>query len=114
MLLIARLFLKPKENDVKIQKIKTPTTGAVKADKVRSNSAAEGAMKSTGDRVEITSMSTQVQALEASLASVEVIDSQRVNHIKREISEGRFQVNAEVVADRLVAAVKDLVLSRKG
>lgn len=99
---------------MKIQKIKSPATGAVKTDKVRKNTASEGAVKATGDQVQITSMSTQVQALEAGLANVEVFDSQRVDQIKRQISEGRFQVNAEVVADQLVAAVKDLVLSRKG
>lgn len=98
---------------MKIQKIKTPATGAVKTDKVRTNNPAEGAVKATGDRVEITSMSSQVQALEASLASVEVFDSARVDQIKQEISEGRFRVDPELVADRLVAAVKDLVLSRK-
>lgn len=109
---IAR-FLLTQGNDVKIQKIKTPATGAVKTDKVRKNCPAEGATKATSDRVEITSMSTQVQALEKSLASVEVFDSKRVDQVKQEISEGRFRVNPEVVADKLVAAVKDLVLSRK-
>lgn len=99
---------------MKIQKIKTPATGAVKADKVRKNSSAQGAVKVTGDRVELTAMASQVQALEASLASVEVFDAKRVDQIKQQISEGRFSVDAEIVADRLVAAVKDLVLSRKG
>lgn len=99
---------------MKIQKIKTPATGAVKADKVRKNSASQGAAKATGDRVELTSAATQVQALEASLETVEVVDAKRVDRIKQQISEGRFSVDPEIVADRLIAAVKDLVLSRKG
>lgn len=99
---------------MKIQKIKTPATGAVKGDKVRKNSSSQGATKPSGDRVELTSTAAQVQALESSLASVEVIDAKRVDQIKQQISEGRFSVDPEIVADRLVAAVKDLVLSRKG
>ena len=99
---------------MKIQKIKTPAIGAVKADKVRKNSSPQGAVKVAGDRVELTSMAAQMQVLEASLASVEVFDAKRVDQIKQQISEGRFSVDPEIVADRLVAAVKDLVLSRKG
>lgn len=96
---------------MKIQKIKTPATGAVKTDKVR----AKGKSTATRavDRVEMSGLAAQVKALEANLAKVEVVDTQRVDQIKREISEGRFRVDPEVVADRLVAAVKDLVLSRK-
>lgn len=96
---------------MKIQKIKTPSTGAVKADKVRAKG--KNAATRAVDRVEMTGLASQVKTLEASLAKVEVVDTQRVDQIKREISEGRFRVDPEVVADRLVAAVKDLVLSRK-
>jgi len=37
------------------------------------------------------------------------VDSQKVAEIKQAISEGRFQVNAEVVADRLIDTVQDLI-----
>jgi len=44
---------------------------------------------------------------------VNVVDSARVDAIKQAISEGRFNVNSEVVADRLVASVKEYLLNQK-
>jgi negative regulator of flagellin synthesis FlgM len=67
----------------------------------------------TGDRVDITSLSSQLQALESKLADVNVVDSARVDAIKQAISEGRFNVNSEVVADRLIASVKEYLLNQK-
>lgn len=66
------------------------------------------------DKVDISSLSAQLQALENSLQQVEVVDSQRVEAIKQAISEGRFKVNPDAIADRLIATVKEMVLSRKG
>lgn len=69
--------------------------------------------KGTGDRVDITSLSSQLQALESKLSDVNVVDSARVDAIKQAISEGRFNVNSDVVADRLIATVKEYLLSQK-
>jgi len=66
-----------------------------------------------GDRVDITSLSSQLQALESKLSDVNVVDSARVDAIKQAISEGRFNVNSEVVADRLIASVKEYQLNQK-
>jgi negative regulator of flagellin synthesis FlgM len=55
-----------------------------------------------------------LQALESRLADVSVVDTARVDAIKQAISEGRFSVNSEVVADRLIATVKEYLLSQKG
>ncbi|MGH8670659.1 MAG: flagellar biosynthesis anti-sigma factor FlgM [Burkholderiales bacterium] len=70
--------------------------------KAASPPAAEG-------EVHLSTLSSQLQALERSLANVEVVDSAKVEAIKQAISEGRFKVNPEVVADRLLQTVKDLV-----
>jgi negative regulator of flagellin synthesis FlgM len=67
----------------------------------------------TGDRVDITSLSSQLQALESKLSDVNVVDSARVDAIKQAISDGRFNVNSEVVADRLIASVKEYLLNQK-
>lgn len=74
------------------------------------------AKRSTGsqtDRVDIGPLAGQLAALESSLENVQVVDSQRVEAIKQAISEGRFRVNADVVADRLLSTVKELVLNHK-
>ena len=48
------------------------------------------------------------QALEVSSNS-EVFDSAKVEQIKTAIAEGRFQVNANAVADSLINTARDLI-----
>lgn len=77
--------------------------------------AAKGAASSgSSEKVDINPLSSQLQALESSLEQVEVVDTARVEAIKQAISEGRFKVNPDVIADRLISTVKEMVLSRKG
>lgn len=61
------------------------------------------------EKVELSHLSSQLQAMESNLASDGVIDTARVEEIKQAISEDRFKVNAEVVADRLLDTVKELL-----
>jgi len=46
------------------------------------------------------------------LAGVPVVNGAQVQAIKDAISEGRFKVDSEVVADRLLSSVKELLLQR--
>lgn len=66
-----------------------------------------------GDRVDITSLSSQLQSLESRIADVSVVDSARVESIKQAIAEGRFEVNSEKVADRLIASVREYLLNQR-
>jgi len=66
-----------------------------------------------GDKVEITSISAQLQQLEKILNDVSVLDSARVEAIKQAISEGRFRVDSEVVADKLLASVREFLLTQQ-
>lgn len=65
------------------------------------------------DEVKITSLSSQLQALESSLASSSVVDTARVDAIKQAITEGRFIIDTSVVADRLLSTVKEMLINRK-
>ncbi|MEO8040712.1 MAG: flagellar biosynthesis anti-sigma factor FlgM [Betaproteobacteria bacterium] len=79
----------------------------------KSVAPAQTAPSRKGDQVAITSLSSQLQALESRLADVSVVDTTRVDAIKQAISDGRFNVNSEVVADRLIATVKEYLLNQK-
>ena len=57
-------------------------------------------------------LSSQLQNLEKSLSTDEVFDAARVEKIKQAISEGRFVVNPEKVADQLLDTVRDLIKGR--
>ena len=63
--------------------------------------------------VQISSLSTQLQALQSTQAGSAVFETKKVEAIKLAISEGRFQVNSEKVADGLLETVKDLLNARK-
>jgi negative regulator of flagellin synthesis FlgM len=63
--------------------------------------------------VQISSLSTQLQALQNTQSSGTVFASKKVEEIKLAISEGRFRVDAEKVADGLLETVKDLLNARK-
>jgi negative regulator of flagellin synthesis FlgM len=75
---------------------------------------ASSASSSSAEKVDITPLSAQLHALESKLEQVEVVDTARVEAIKQAIAEGRFRVNPDAIADRLIATVKEMVLSRKG
>src|SRR5690606_936589 len=62
-----------------------------------------------GSRIELSPLGAQLAGIEASLADLPVVDAQRVEEIKAAISEGRFKVNPDVIADRLLDTVKELI-----
>jgi negative regulator of flagellin synthesis FlgM len=64
-------------------------------------------------RVHLGTSSVQLRNLESSIANTSVVNKEKVEEIKKAISEGRFQVNAGVVADGLIDSVKDLINSNK-
>jgi len=65
------------------------------------------------DKVEITSLSAQLAQLEKMLNDVGVVDTARVDAVKQAIAEGRFQIDSEVVADKLLTTVRDLLANQQ-
>lgn len=63
--------------------------------------------------VQISPLSVQLQSLQNTQASGAVFEAKKVEEIKLAISEGRFQVDAEKVADGLLETVKDLLNARR-
>lgn len=58
-------------------------------------------------------LSSQLKALTEQVASASVFDAKKVEEIKAAITDGKFQVNAEKVAEGLIDTVKDLIHKRK-
>ena len=63
--------------------------------------------------VQLGTGNAQLRSLGSSVASSSVVDSEKVAAIKQAISEGRFKVNPEKVADGLIDSVKDLISANK-
>jgi negative regulator of flagellin synthesis FlgM len=99
--------------------VKSPSNSGIKESAPRTSKAgtdatAEQKKLAKQDNVQITSLSSQLHAMESSMDKVPVVDNARVEAIKQAISEGRFKINPEAIADRLLATVKDLVQNPKG
>jgi negative regulator of flagellin synthesis FlgM len=78
-----------------------------------------GKTESTGNKpaagvsVALSDLSSQLQALDSHMQSGGVVDAARVAEIKQAISEGHFKVNPDVVADRLLQTVQELISAYK-
>lgn len=68
---------------------------------------------SSGTSVHLGAASAHLLSMENSMANTPVVDVAKVAEIKQAISEGRFQVNSGVVADRLIETVKELINTHK-
>jgi negative regulator of flagellin synthesis FlgM len=62
--------------------------------------------------VSLGSTAAQLHSMTSSMASTPSINAAKVAEIKQAIAEGRFKVNPEVVAERLLDTVRDLMGSR--
>ncbi len=62
-----------------------------------------------------TQEAVSLSPLAGSLQSGETppVNSARIQEIKQAISEGRFQINPEAIADRLIETARDLVSKRQ-
>lgn len=80
----------------------------------RNNTAQAGnTAPASSDTVSITNTASQLQALEKQLASLPVVDVQRVDSIKREISNGTFEINPPRIADKMIQ-IESAISNRLG
>lgn len=59
--------------------------------------------------VSLGSTAAQLRSLEGDIANAPVANAAKVAEIKQAISDGRFKVNADVVADKLLETVRNLI-----
>jgi len=77
------------------------------------NGTAANGTASSDSSVHLGAAASQLRSLEKSIAGTSVVDTEKVAAIKQAISEGRFQINHGVVADRLIDSVKELISANK-
>jgi len=66
-----------------------------------------------GEKVQLSSLSSSLNKAEAAMASTPVVDRGRVNEIRQAISEGRFKVDADRIAEGLIDSVRQILDSRR-
>ena len=57
---------------------------------------------SGGDQLQLSNKVSQLQALEAEIANLPVVDTQRVQDVQRTLATGAFQIEPAQVADKLL------------
>jgi negative regulator of flagellin synthesis FlgM len=67
--------------------------------------AAESAPASSSESVQLSGVSAQLQ----STGEAAPFDVSRVSQIKQAIADGKFQINAGAIADRLISSARELV-----
>lgn len=95
------------------KRIPAPTATKTPAVKGKAGGTrASGSKAPGGESLTLTETSTQVRVLEAELAQVDVTDTQKIASVKDALAKGTFEVNAEVVADRLIDHTKEALRKR--
>ncbi len=64
-----------------------------------------------GEKVTLSSRSSELQSLETKTVSEEAYDAGKVEAIKAAILDGQFKIDSGKVADGLINTVKDLLTS---
>ena len=105
--------------NVKIDKPSKPlpnnpmAEGASHATAKGKSSPPPAAQQSSSTSVSLGSTATQLNSIESNMANTPVMDAAKVAEVRKAISNGSFKVNSEVVANKLVEMVRDLI-GRKG
>lgn len=86
------------------------SAGAVAAreDLARGSGAKAGAT-GTGDRVELSAEARQLRALSESAAAAPEVDTAKMEQIRQQIAEGRYHVDPQKLADRLLQLERGLL-----
>lgn len=99
---------------MKIDKSLQPVTTVSVSDGKRRTDVTPNPTTGQENNVHLSPNVTKLQNIDSNSASSSVVDAARVQEIKQAISEGNFRINPEVVADRLLETVKELIESKKG
>ena len=96
--------------DSGVKSVGTSTTAnrSATASNARQRQAAAGG----AERVDISSLSARLQTVVAEMGSDSPVDAGRVAEIRQAISEGRFTVNPERIADGLLQSVREMLGQR--
>lgn len=68
-----------------------------------SQEASRVAAEPQGDTVELTGTSQKLAGLSKALASQPVVDQAKVEAVRQSLADGSYQIDAEKIAERLVA-----------
>lgn len=85
-----------------------PGTDKKVSSRTSESAAPQGDAAVAGSPVRITDQARQLASLEQAVSGLPVVNEARVSAIRLSIDEGRYQVNPERIADRLLRTEQEL------
>ncbi len=85
------------------------STGAVARGDIQQDSGARAGAAGTGDRVELSAEARQLRSLSESAGASPEVDTAKVEQIRQQIAEGRYHVDPQKLADRLLQLERGLL-----
>lgn len=86
--------------------MKAPTIGAVPDDRPRTHKNDEPS-RQPGATVKVSPLASQLQSIDTGTEAGESMDASRVAKVKLAIAEGRYRIDAEKIADRLLESTRE-------
>jgi negative regulator of flagellin synthesis FlgM len=78
------------------------TAGKTSVSGGNNNGSGAGAV-SQGDKVSVTSEASRLKKIEEQLSSVPEVNSAKVSEIRKQIADGTFKIDPQVIAAKLIA-----------
>jgi negative regulator of flagellin synthesis FlgM len=101
---------------VKIDKTINPLpakpTGEGRAATPPKNDPTSASRQAESTSVSLGSTAAQLRGMEEGMSGAPTVNAAKVAEIKQAISEGRFKVNSDAIADSLIATVRELIGER--
>ncbi len=97
---------------MKIDSLLTP--GATATTEARPRAQAATKKQAPAADVQISDLSSRLQAIEGNAKEAAPVDSARVAEIKQAITDGRFSINSGAIADRLIGTAMELLQNKRG
>lgn len=69
----------------------------------------QGSPAAQQDNVTLSPTATQIQSLETGINQSSGFDTAKVEALKQSINEGRYTVNPEAIADKLISSARELL-----
>ncbi len=86
--------------------MKVPTVGAVSDERPRATKN-DAPPRQPGATVKVSPLASQLQSIDTRADAGESVDASRIAEVKLAIAEGRYRIDAEKIADRLLESARE-------
>jgi negative regulator of flagellin synthesis FlgM len=86
--------------------MKAPAIGALPDERPRTTRN-DASPRQAGATVQVSPLASQLQSIDTGAEAGESVDTSRVAQVKLAIAEGRYRIDAEKIADRLLESARE-------